>query len=128
MFEFRIRIPSPLNVPDPARPLQQVPATPQPMHRDDFHRVREDINARAFSSERMSALHAFLDARPHISCEQARQLLEIVPFSRDQVAMANAMYPHLTDPVHLEVMLDAIAFEAARERVRRAVRAVGGGW
>jgi Domain of unknown function (DUF4476) len=94
-----------------------VPAKPLPLSDDEFRRLLKSLKAESFDKGKLTFIENFVKTR-HLTCGQARQMLQAFDFDTERVPAAVALYPRLTDPDNFYTVLEVFTFDTGKKAVR----------
>jgi hypothetical protein len=87
----------------------------RPVADSKFNEIRQDLQARIFPGEKMSALQdLFNDTRYNFTSQQARQLIEMVTAENNRLTLAKLCYRSITDRSNFRIVYDLLFTQSSK--------------
>lgn len=82
----------------------------------DFKELLAELEAASFKDSKMGVVR-MAAKHNHFTCDQARQLVEAMPFRDLELETAVLLYPRIVDPQRFHKVMGALTFENDRREL-----------
>ncbi len=106
------------NTPPP--PPAPVESKPQPMSAAQFQSLRANISAEDFDDDKLAVVQVAAQ-RNYFTADQIGQMVDLFPFSDDQVEVVRIAYPKVVDPENGHQLLNHFTYSDDKQKVRNII-------
>jgi hypothetical protein len=96
------------------------PAKPQPMRVADFTQLVEAIRSASFDDDKVGVVRLAAQNNWFLA-SQGAAVMDLLSFDDGKIDAAAAMWPRITDPENYFVMMNKLAFDSSKEKLRKRV-------